>query len=156
MRMRLIDVHKVVVVLAVAIVLLLPSGCAGTTESASGEQALVLYGGSPSTLDPVNCADSTAAGYIVEIFSGLVTLDSNLEVIPYIAESWNISADGMTYTFHLRDDVYFHDGTEVTAGDFKYSIERAADPETGSRIAEAYIGDIVGAFRIGNLRGNEL
>lgn len=143
MRMSRVDVRTIVVVLAAAIVLLLPCGCAGSTESASGG-TLVLFGSSPSTLDPANCADSTAAGYIVEIFSGLVTLDGDLEVVPDIAESWNISSDGMTYTFHLRDDVFFHDGSEVTANDFKYSIERAADPATGSRIAEAYIGDIVG------------
>lgn len=124
--------------------MLLPSGCVGTTEPVSGEQALVLMGSDPSTLDPANCADSTAASYIVEIFSGLVTLDSNLEVVPDIAESWNVSSDGTVYTFHLRDDVYFHDGTGVTADHFKYSMERAADPATGSRVAEAYIGDIVG------------
>jgi oligopeptide transport system substrate-binding protein len=130
-------------VLVAAIILLLPCGCTGST-GASSSGTLVLFGSSPSTLDPANCTDSIAAGYIVEIFSGLVALDSNLEVVPDIAESWNIGSDGMTYTFHLRNDVRFHDGRKVTAEDFKYSIERAADPATGSRIAEAYIGDIVG------------
>ena len=144
MRTRLVDVQKIVVALVAIIVLLLPYGCSGTGESASENGMLVLYGGSPSTLDPANCADSTAASYMVEIFSGLVTLDSNLEVVPDIAESWDVSPDGKMYTFHLRDDVYFHDGRNVTADDFKSSIERAADPETNSRVAEAYIGDIVG------------
>lgn len=143
MKMRLVGVQKVLIALAAAIVLLLPSGCAGTIESASGG-TLQLFGSSPSSLDPANCVDSTAASYIVEIFSGLVTLDSDLEVVPDIAESWNVSPDGMIYTFNLRDGVRFHDGRKVTAGDFKYSIERAADPGTGSRVAEAYIGDIVG------------
>ena len=143
MRMRRVDVRTIVILLVAAIVLLLPCGCTGTADPVSGG-TLVLFGSSPVTLDPANCVDSVAAGYMVEIFSGLVTLDSNLEVVPDIAESWNISSDGMTYTFHLRDNVYFHDGTEVTADDFKYSMERAADPATGSRIAEAYIGDIAG------------
>jgi len=80
----------------------------------------------------------------VEIFSGLVTLDSNLNVIPDIADSWALSADGRAYTFHIRDGVKFQDGREVTAGDFKYSVERAASPETDSPVAEAYLGDIVG------------
>ena len=139
----MVDMKKIIIALVAAIVLVLPSGCTGATGAVSGG-VLQLFGSSPSTLDPVNCADSTAAGYMVEIFSGLVTLDSNLEVVPDIAESWNISSDGMTYAFHLRDDVRFHDGRELTADDFKCSIERAADPATGSRIAEAYIGDIVG------------
>jgi oligopeptide transport system substrate-binding protein len=80
----------------------------------------------------------------VEIFSGLVTLDSDLNVVEDIAQSYDISPDGVTYTFHLRDGVRFHNGKAVTANDFKYSIERAADPETGSPVAEAYLGDIVG------------
>ena len=80
----------------------------------------------------------------MEIFSGLVTLDSDLNVVEDIAQSYDISPDGRTYTFHLRDGVTFHNGKAVTASDFKYSIERAADPETGSPVAEAYLGDIVG------------
>jgi len=105
---------------------------------------LNLPGGDPSTLDPALTQDATSAGYIVEIFSGLVTLDWDLEVVPDIAESWALSDDGTTYTFHLRHDVKFHDGKPVTAQDFKYSIERACDPAIGSVVADTYLGDIVG------------
>ena len=118
----------------------------------SGAGVLTLYGSEPSTLDPALCVDATSGGYIVEIFSGLVTLNSDLEVIPDIAQSWDISGDGTTYTFHLRDGVRFHHGKELTANDFKYSIERAADPDTGSPVAEAYLGDIVGVKE--KLRGD--
>jgi oligopeptide transport system substrate-binding protein len=144
LRTRLVGVQKIVVALVTIIVLLAPAGCSRATESASSAEMLILSGSEPSTLDPANCADSTAAGYMVEIFSGLVTLDNNLEVVPDITESWNVSSDGKTYTFHLREDVYFHDGRNVKAGDFKYSIERAADPETNSRVTESYLGDILG------------
>ena len=65
--------------------------------------------------------------------------------MPDIAERWDISEDGTVYTFHLRDGVKFHDGKPVTAADFKYSWERACDPETESRKASTYLGDIVGA-----------
>jgi oligopeptide transport system substrate-binding protein len=106
---------------------------------------LNLPGGEPPTLDPALTQDATSASYIVEIFSGLVTLDRDLEVVPDIAESWELSDDGTTYTFHLRHDVKFHDGKPVTAQDFKYSIERACDPATGSVVADTYLGDIVGA-----------
>jgi oligopeptide transport system substrate-binding protein len=106
---------------------------------------LNLTGGAPPTLDPALTQDATSATYIVEIFSGLVTLNQDLEVVPDIAESWELSADDTTYTFHLRHDAKFHDGKPVTAQDFKYSIERACDPATGSVVADAYLGDIVGA-----------
>jgi len=106
---------------------------------------LNLPGGEPPTLDPALTQDATSASYIVEIFSGLVTLNRDLEVVPDIAESWDLSDDGTTYTFHLRDDVKFHDGKPVTAQDLKYSIERACDPSTGSVVADTYLGDIVGA-----------
>jgi len=56
----------------------------------------------------------------------------------------NVSTDGLTYTFHLRKDVKFSDGTPVTANDFQYSWNRAADPATNSPTAAEYLGDIVG------------
>jgi len=109
------------------------------------DATLNLPGGEPPTLDPALTQDATSATYIVEIFSGLVTLNQDLEVVPDIADSWELSDDATTYTFHLRDDVKFHDGKPVTAQDFKYSIERACDPATGSVVADTYLGDIVGA-----------
>jgi oligopeptide transport system substrate-binding protein len=114
-----------------------PSGPRGAT--------LNLVGSDPPTLDPHLCMDATSAAYIAEIFSGLVTLSPELEVVPDIAERWEISEDGTVYTFYLRDDAKFHDGKAVTARDFKYSFERACDPWTGSVVADLYLGDIVGA-----------
>ena len=109
-----------------------------------GGGGLTLYGSEPVTLDPASCPDAASASYIVEIFSGLVTLDNELNVVEDIAQSYDLSPDGSTYTFHLREGVRFHNGREVRASDFKYSIERAADPQTRSPVAEAYLGDIVG------------
>lgn len=130
------------VAIAVAVmVLLLIAGALGCPRAS---QELSLFGSEPSTLDPAVCGEATTASYIVEVFSGLVSLDADLEVVPDIAEGWDVSDDGTTYTFHLRDDVVFQNGREVTAGDFKYSMERAVAPETASPVAEAYLGDIVG------------
>ena len=80
----------------------------------------------------------------MQIFSGLVRLDDSLKAAPDIAESWQVSRDGKSYTFKLRHDVKFHDGQEVKASDFKYSWERACDPATGSKTASTYFADIVG------------
>lgn len=110
-----------------------------------GEAVLNLLGGEPPTLDPALTQDTTSAGYIVEIFSGLVTLTPDLEVVPDIAERWEVSEDGAVYTFYLREDVKFHDGKPVTAQEFKYSIERVCNPATGSVVADTYLGDIIGA-----------
>lgn len=109
-----------------------------------GTGSLTLFDITPPTLDPALARSSTSLGYIVEIFSGLVAFDPDLNLKPEIARSWDLSADGRTYTFHLRDGVVFHDGRELTAHDFKYSIERASDPSTGSMTAGAFLSDIVG------------
>ena len=100
----------------------------------------------PPTLDPHLTTDTTSSFVVVELFSGLVTLNTDLELVPDIAERWEISADGLQYTFYLRPNAKFHDGKRVTAQDFKWSIERAAAPETASPVADTYLNDIVGAL----------
>jgi oligopeptide transport system substrate-binding protein len=114
------------------------------------EEATVLnlYGIDPYTLDPAVSGDATSHEYIVQLFGGLVRLGDDLEPAPDIAQSWRVSDDGRTYTFYLRDDVVFHDGREVAAEDFKYSWERACDPDTASQTALAYLGDIVGVGEV--------
>lgn len=123
---------------------------AAKTGSTSGSTAarasgtLKLLGSDPPTLDPALSGDADSASYIVEIFSGLVSLNTKLQIEPDLAQSWDVSPDGTTYTFHLRQGAKFQDGKEVKASDFKYSFERAADPKTESTTADTYLGDIVG------------
>jgi oligopeptide transport system substrate-binding protein len=109
---------------------------------------LNLYGAGPATLDPAISADTVSHSYVMQVFSGLLRLDEELEVVPDIAEKWQESQDGRTYTFYLRQGVKFYDGREVLAEDFKYSWERACNPETGSRTAATYLGDIVGVQNV--------
>jgi len=132
--------------LLVCAVLLFPStGCQlEVRPSPSSQGVLNLWDIGPITLDPAISSETTSHTYIMQIFSGLVRLDDELEVVPDIAERWEESQDGRTYTFYLRHGVKFHDGKEVKAGDFKYSWERACDPDTGSQTAAIYLGDIVG------------
>lgn len=94
-----------------------------------------------STLDPAFAKDQALIWATSQIFNGLVRLDSNLNVEPCIAKRWSVSSDGLTYTFTLRDDVYFHksplfktlDSTRrVVAADFLYSLGRILDPDVAS------------------------
>ena len=110
----------------------------------SPEDSLFQYWGEIISIDPAlsRYGPSSIEG---AIFSGLVKLNTGLEVVPDIAESWSVSADQTTYTFTLRDEVRFHDGRRVTARDFKYSWERALSPALDSPVAITYLGDIIGA-----------
>ena len=73
----------------------------------------------PPTLDPHQVGDVDSAGVIVEIFSGLVTLSTDLQVEPDLAERWEVSDDGLVYTFFSRSNAKFNDGKPVTAEDVR-------------------------------------
>jgi oligopeptide transport system substrate-binding protein len=107
------------------------------------DQALVLAGGESTNPREYDPATTHGSGDKL-LFSGLVSFDPQLNLIPEIASSWDVSPDGTVYTFHLRPDARFHNGKPVTAQDFVYSWERAADPETNSNNVLTYLGDIVG------------
>ena len=96
-------------------------------------------GTSNITLDPalVLSADQTSMNAISMIYTGLVQLDDKLQVQPQLAQSWEVSSDGLTYTFHLRHNLKFSDGTPLTSADVAYSINRALLPETKSSSASS-------------------
>jgi oligopeptide transport system substrate-binding protein len=116
----------------------------GVPGNLAEEQIMIVPGREPPTLDPHLSGDAASAEYVVEIYSGLMAYDSDLTLMPDIAESYQISDDGRSYTFVLRDNARFQDGKAVTAQDFKWSFERACDPVTRSHTADTYLGDIVG------------
>ena len=129
----------------------LMSGCSlfkqspQSSPSVASGGTLNLTGVDPLTLDPAAANEAGSNSYIIQIFSGLLKMDANLEPAPDIAASMpTVSADNLTYTFKLREDVKFQDGRPVKAADFKYSWEREADPSTNSPTAATYLGDIVG------------
>ena len=109
------------------------------------DRAFTMPLGEPSTLDPAVARETTSHFYVSSIYSGLVRLDEALSVSPNLAESWAVDETGTVYTFTLRDGITFHDGKPITAADFKFSIERATDPELHSDTALLYLSDIVGA-----------
>lgn len=118
------------------------------TPPPAAKGVLNLYGVDPYTLDPAVSGEMSSHEYIMQIFGGLVRFGGDMAPAPDIAKSWQISSDGMTYTFNLRQDVKFQDGRQLKAADFKYSWERACDPQTGSQTAATYLGDIVGVREV--------
>lgn len=92
-------------------------------------------------LDSINVGDTTSHEVAHCIYSGLVTYrdeikkdgEKLIDIVPELAEKWDISQDGKTYTFHLRKGVKFHNGREFEASDVKYSIERLANPKNASK-----------------------
>ena len=115
------------------------SSASGSTTSAaatSGEKQLVVQlGPDPETLDPALNSAIDGANMILFAFDTLLGVDEDLNVVPALAESWEESEDGMTWTFHLREGLKWSDGTPLTAQDFVYSWQRAVDPATGADYA---------------------
>lgn len=92
-------------------------------------------GAEPETLDIHKSSGVTEANIERDMFEGLVTEGADGKLQPGVAEKWDISNDGKTYTFHLRKDSQWSDGSAVTADDFVFAYHRALDPATASDYA---------------------
>ena len=97
-----------------------------------------------STLDPAKAYDTTSIQFARLLYRGLVEYDQKANLYPEVASSYEISPDGKTYTFKIRPNVKFTDGTPVKADDFRYAIERVLNPDTASD-GSSFFSDIVGA-----------
>ncbi len=117
------------------------SGCGKKDKAAGGEAAApegggsvvsVQVGPSPETIDPALNSAVDGANMIIHAFEGLLKFDKDNNIVPGMAESYDVSADGLTWTFHLRDGLKWSDGSDFTAEDFVYSWKRVADPATAA------------------------
>lgn len=125
----------------IVILFLFLAGCTGRPE-ADSSRTVFRYNESSgiTSLDPAFARDQANIWSVNHLFNSLVQLDSALNVQPCIAKRWEISDDGLTYRFYLRDDVFFHDseafpggkGRKVTAEDVEYSLRRLADSALAS------------------------
>jgi oligopeptide transport system substrate-binding protein len=97
------------------------------------------------TLDPIKHTQYQVAALQKQLLSGLVAFSPELNVIPDVAQSWQIQDGGRTYIFHFRDDVYWNDGQPVTAADFDCAWRRALDPELSAPAVPPTFFDITGA-----------
>ncbi|MCK7555100.1 ABC transporter substrate-binding protein [Chitinophaga sedimenti] len=121
------------------LVMLLLAGCG---EKRGSDKMVFRYNqqeGLP-TLDPAFAKTQATTWVAHQLFNTLVEPDSLLNIVPSLAKSWDVSPDRLVYTFHLRDDVYFHDnevfpngkGRKMTAADVVYSFKRVMDPAVAS------------------------
>ena len=112
------------------------------------------------SLDPQQATDGTSFEVIADYTDGLMQMDADGQAVPAIAESYDLSDDGLTYTFHLRSDAKWSNGTPVTAADFVFAWQRAVDPAVASEYAYMLsdIGQIKNAAEIiaGDMDKSEL
>ena len=128
------------VIIAVAILSLLFVGGCGrsatpTEEPEAPTDPMVLRIGlnaEPDNLDPHLLVQTESMRVMEQMYSSLLRLSATLEIQPDVAEEWSVNDEGTVFTFKLREDVYFHNGRQVTADDVKFSIERVVDPDVGS------------------------
>jgi oligopeptide transport system substrate-binding protein len=117
----------------------------GSTGATASEQTITIgWGAEPPSLDPGLATDVTSSNILLNIMDPLVLLGDDLEPVPGLAESWDVSKDGTTVTFHLRSDGKWTNGDPVTAEDFEWSWKRTISPELAADYAYQFYG-IVGA-----------
>lgn len=114
-------------------------------KDASGEKELkVQVGPNPETLDPALNSAVDGGNVILHAFECLLTVDEEGHYKEGAAEKWEVSDDGLTWTFHLRDGLKWSDGSDLTAEDFVYSWQRVCDPELAAPYAETVLGMVKG------------
>src|SRR5581483_2401591 len=89
-----------------------------------GGTLTLALAGDPQSLDPLTANDASSLALLSEIYDPLLSVDEQLQPAPSLAQRWELSADGLTYTFHLRDGVSFSDGTPYNAAAQKFALDR--------------------------------
>lgn len=134
---------------AASAVVLVASCSSGTTpastEPTGGGTLTFATDQEPDCLDPQASALDVVDLVDRNMFDSLVTMTSDGEFHPWLAERWEVSPDGLAYTFHLRAGVTFHDGTPLDAAAVKATMDHAVDPATESRYADSLISGYTGA-----------
>ena len=118
------------------------TAASGSAASATG--VTVQVGPNPETLDPALNSAIDGANMLITAFEGLLIVDENNQIQPGQAESYEVSEDGLTWTFHLREGLKWSDGTDLDANDFVYTYKRVADPNTAAPYSATAVGMIAG------------
>jgi oligopeptide transport system substrate-binding protein len=144
--------------LIVAMFATLMAGCGSSSSSAKEQVLRVRVGGEPGTLDPNKSTGVPESNYQLAMYEGLSALDAKDIPVPAAAEKWDISPDGLKYTFYIRQNAKWSNGDPVTAHDFEFAWKRALSAELASEYAymlfmiknaEAYNAKKVSADQVG-------
>jgi len=111
------------------------SGSDDGPEGSPDSGSVIIHrgnGGDAQTLDPALAQDTHTFNVLTDLYEGLLGTDARGNIVNASAGSWEVSQDGLVYTFHLADDAYWSDGTPLVARDFVTGMQRALSPETGS------------------------
>ncbi len=115
------------------------------TASSGGEKQLIAQiGPNPETIDPALNSAVDGGNMLLFAFDTLLAIDKDNKVIPGAAEKYEVSEDGLTWTFYLRSGLKWSDGSPLTAKDFVYSWKRVADPNTAAPYGETVLGMVKG------------
>lgn len=151
--------RKLSVFLAVALVVASLTACGGksntpdkggntdagkTTGQIQGKQLAVQIGPNPETVDPALNTAVDGGNMILHNFECLLTIGQDNSIQPGQAEKWEVSEDGLTWTFHLRDGLKWSDGSDLTANDFVYSWKRVCNPDVAAPYGETVLGMVKG------------
>jgi len=132
-----------------------PAGQSNQQPSGTQEITINALQGEPDNLDPNRSSFATEAAVIRQVFEPLLNFDKDLKPVPAAASSFDVSQDGKTYTFHLRQGAKWSDGQPVTAKDFVYSYKRILDPDTAAEYASFFTdAGIVGAADYNSGKGS--
>lgn len=115
---------------------------AGLAVAAARDTLTVAQTVDVPTFDPQRTLGIDAIVAVADMYDRLVYLDYDNKIKPWLATSWEASPDGRTWTFHMRGDAKFHDGTPVTSEAVKFTIERAIGPGTGASLSKTYLAAI--------------
>ncbi len=110
----------------------------GIKAAHSGGTITIGHGSRPGIINPILTSETISASLMNLIFSSLVKIDAANRPVPDVAESWEVSDDGLVWTFFLRRDVKFHDGHSLTAHDVEFTYRSIMDPKNMAPSAEKY------------------
>ena len=151
--------RKLSVIFAIALIVSSLTACGGKTnknitkedtattadaENTVGKQLAVQIGPNPETVDPALNSSVDGGNMILHNFECLLVVGEDNTIQPGQAETWEVSEDGLTWTFHLRDGLKWSDGSAITANDFVYSWKRVCDPEVAAPYADTVLGMVKG------------
>ena len=140
--MKIKKLISVILVMALAVSMLACMSACGNKKTS--DSVTVQIGPNPETLDPALNSAVDGGNMLITLFETLLIIDQDNKVQPGQAEKYEVSADGLTWTFTMRDGLKWSDGTDLTAKDFEYSFKRMADPATAAPYAETCLGMIDG------------